>query len=54
MKDVYRTPTGILCGILYERPLPNHVESHDACMIQRALLNKSDRSFLAILKRVFL
>lgn len=49
MKNVFRTPSGIECGILYQPPRKNLVESHDSQLIQRALLNKKDRSFLTVL-----
>ena len=52
MKNVFRTSTGIECGINYQRPLPNLVESHDACLIQKAFLNKQNKSLIAFIKRI--
>lgn len=52
MKNIFRTPTGIECGILYERPLPNLVESKDAQLIQRALLNKRPASIWTLINKM--
>lgn len=40
-------------GNAYERPLPNFVQSHDAQLIQKALLNDQDKSFKHFLLRIF-
>jgi len=40
-------------GINYKRPLPNLVESHDAQLIQKALLNDQKKSFKHFLLRMF-
>ncbi len=39
-------------GSAYQYPVKNLVESHDACKIQLALLNKKDRSLLAFFRRL--
>ena len=52
MKNIFRTTTGIECGILYERPLPNLVDSKDAQLIQRALLNSQPKSIWAVINRL--
>jgi hypothetical protein len=39
-------------GNNYRRPIPNHVLSHDAHLIQSALLAKTDRSFKSFLWRL--
>jgi len=39
-------------GNNYRKPLPNLVESKDAQLIQMALLNQQDNSFIAFIKRI--
>lgn len=39
-------------GSNYQRPLPNLVESHDAQLIQKALLNNKNYSLLHYLLRI--
>lgn len=52
MKNVFKTSTGIECGILYQRPLPNLVESHDSQLIQRALLSNQPKSIWTVINRL--